>query len=494
MMNRARVGRHGLEMFILTFRKNGFGALCAALLSTFILTASPVAAGPFYESFRSTPFGAAIDAMAENTWSRVNINRFNDVWISPTQEPAGGFGSPGSVIEAWSSMAWDSNRGNLIFWGGGHANYAGNEVYQWQASTLEWQRSSLPSAVVLKDPSQSRYETSDGPLNSPISSHTYDNQAFLATADRFVTLGGAAWNTGGSFAIENPDGSLSRTGPYFWDPSKADANKVGGLDGSGVDPATPGGQMWENRNNLTNIPPVGGGFRNGTTAAAQQNGKDVLFIENGAGLWKMTVNDVNDSAQDTYEQLGRRWNSFVVSSGAGDYDPTRNIYLRTIGNGFMFYDINTAGAGNNNQIVNYIDLTGGLFVPGAGYGLVYDEIRDRFVFWDGDDNLFALTAPDLLSANGWTVSLIDPMSLVNPEADELAVFTGVLGKFEYLAGLDVFAGVVDPVAGDIWLYKPTDWSPAAQVVASIPETSGIAFLMGGLIFYWTRRGRRRAMT
>jgi hypothetical protein len=472
-------------------RKNGFDALRVATLSAIVLHAAPVAAGPFYENFRSTAIGTAIDAMAENTWSKVNINNFQDVWIAPSQEPAGGFGSPKSVIEAWGSMAWDSNRGNLIFWGGGHANYAGNEVYQWGASTLEWERSSLPSQVVLKDPVRARYETVDGPLNAPISSHTYDNQAFLATADRFVTIGGAAWNTGGSFSIENPDGSLSRTGPYFWDPSKADANKVGGLDGSGVDPATPGGQMWENRNNLSNIPLSTSAFRNGTTATAQQNGKDVVFIESGAGLWKMTVNDVNEPTQDTYEHLGRRWNSFVESSGAGDYDATRNIYLRTIGNGFMFYDINNAGATNNNQIVDYIDLTGGLFVPGAGYGLVYDEIRDRFVFWDGDDNLYALTAPDILSASGWTVSLIDPLSLVNPEASELAVFTGVLGKFEYLAGLDVFAGVVDAVAGDIWLYKPTDWSPAASVVASIPETSGLAFLMGGLCFIWHRNRRFR---
>lgn len=455
----------------------------AAMLAAVLCHTVPAASGPFFETFRSTSFGAAIDGMAENTWAKVNINQFNDVWPAPSLEPAGGFGSPKAVLEAWSSMAWDSKRGKLIFWGGGHANYAGNEVYQWDATTLEWERSSLSSQVVLTNSSSNRYETVDGPLNSPISSHTYDNQNYLANVDRFVTIGGASWNRGGTFSIENPDGSLSNTGPYFWDPSKADADKVGGLDGSGVDPATPGGEMWENRNNISSLVGNDRNFHNGTTAATEENGKDVVYIENRSGLWKMTVNDVNDSTQDTFERVGRRKVSVGAGPGGGDYDPNRNIYLRTVGDGFMFYDLNTGGPGNDNQIVNYLDLTGGVFAPKAGYGLVYDDVRDRFVFWDGDDNLFALTAPDILSANGWTVSLIDPLSLVNPEASALPVFRGVLGKFEYLAGIDVFTGVVDPVAGDIWVYKPTDWSPASQVVAAIPEAPAVAFLVGGLLFF-----------
>src|SRR3546814_11632322 len=91
-------------------------------------------------------------------------------------------------------MAWDSARGDLIFWGGGHANYPGNEIYLWHSSTLEWERASLPSEVVKV--ADARFEAIDGYLNAPTSSHTYDNSEYLPIVDRFMVTGGAAYNPG----------------------------------------------------------------------------------------------------------------------------------------------------------------------------------------------------------------------------------------------------------------------------------------------------------
>src|SRR5262249_44521284 len=125
---------------------------------------------------------------SDASWVKLNLNQFVDVWTPAEDRPF--FGSPDRVISAWSSMAWDPNRGDLIFWGGGHANYGGNEVYRWRSSTLSWERASLPSALVQTS-SYPTYETADGVMNAPIASHTYDNQEFLPIVDRFVTLGGA---------------------------------------------------------------------------------------------------------------------------------------------------------------------------------------------------------------------------------------------------------------------------------------------------------------
>src|SRR3546814_11362268 len=91
-------------------------------------------------------------------------------------------------------MAWDSARGDLIFWGGGHANYPGNEIYLWHSSTLEWERASLPSAVVKV--ADARFEAIDGYLNAPTYSHTYANSEYLPIVDRFLVTGGAASTTG----------------------------------------------------------------------------------------------------------------------------------------------------------------------------------------------------------------------------------------------------------------------------------------------------------
>src|SRR3546814_18952386 len=89
-------------------------------------------------------------------------------------------------------MAWDSARGDLIFWGGGHANYPGNEIYLWHSSTLEWERASLPSEVVKV--ADARFEAIDGYLNAPTSSHTYANSEYPPLADRLLVTGGAAYN------------------------------------------------------------------------------------------------------------------------------------------------------------------------------------------------------------------------------------------------------------------------------------------------------------
>ena len=44
-------------------------------------------------------------------------------------------------------FAWDSNRGDIVLYGGGHANYSGNDVYRWRSSTLLWERAAYPSEI-----------------------------------------------------------------------------------------------------------------------------------------------------------------------------------------------------------------------------------------------------------------------------------------------------------------------------------------------------------
>lgn len=459
-------------------------AAAAAVVACVLSTPRDAAADPvFADTFASTPFGAIVDGMAANSWARLNTNNFMDVWVDPADEAAGGFGSPERVILAWSSMAWDSNRGDLIFWGGGHANYGGNEVYRWSANTLEWERGSMPSEVTLVDPVISRYETVDGVYNAPVAAHTYDNNEFLPIVDRFVTLGGAAFNTGGQFIAENPDGSLRGTGPYFWDPSLADPNKVGGLSGSAVNPAIEGGQMWENRDNVGQTM---GPFINGTTAYITENGKDVLYI-GGRDLWKYTVNDIDDPSQDTYEKVGRFWNAFD-GAGAGAFDPVLNAYVRTANGSFLYWDLDTAGPANDNILFTPEDPTGE-FALSALYGMDYDAVRHRFVLWDGNGSLWELLPPEILGPTGWVVSRIDPAGLEQPDVSELPIFTGVLGKWKYLPELDLYAGVTDPLTGDIWIYKPEEWSPGPipQFAVAAPPMGAILLAVPALLLLRRRR-------
>src|SRR3546814_4264672 len=109
-----------------------------------------------------------------------------------------------------------------------------------------------------------------------------------------MVTGGAAYNTGGG--LVRSDG-VTPTGPYFWNPAKADANKVGGTTGSHVNPELfpdiVGGEMWENRDNRPDINLV-----NGTSAYVEEDGKDVIYFGR-TELGKYTVHDIDDPPKDT---------------------------------------------------------------------------------------------------------------------------------------------------------------------------------------------------
>ena len=400
-------------------------------------------------------FRQVLTSTPEHEWVRFNLNQFIDVWTPFAQRADGGNAKPDAVLGAWSSMAWDSARGDLIFWGGGHANYPGNEIYLWHSSTFEWERASLPSEVVTMSSGQK--ETIDGYLNAPISSHTYDNNEYLPIVDRFITWGGAAYGTGGPF-IQSDGQTL--TGPYFWDPSKADGEMVGGTTGSHANPElfpdVIGGEMWENRDNLE-ASGFDGNLVMGTTAYAEEDGKDVIYFGRKT-LWKYTVNDINDPSADTYEQVGRYYDGFS-GDGAGAIDPDLNIYVRTAKLQFTMWDLDTAGPDNKNISFVPVDPTGTFdFNDLRDFGMDYDPIREIFVLWNGDEQVWSLTPVDGVAPSEW---ILAPLAggIFAEVPNTSSQTSGVFGKWKYIAAQDVFIGVNDDENGDIWVYKPDNWQP-----------------------------------
>ena len=76
--------------------------------------------------------------MPRTRWLQVNANLYSDVWTPPRPRAARQWrhrSPPSKIIQPWSGFAWDSNRGDLILYGGGHANYPGNDVYRWHSAT-----------------------------------------------------------------------------------------------------------------------------------------------------------------------------------------------------------------------------------------------------------------------------------------------------------------------------------------------------------------------
>lgn len=433
-----------------------------------------------------------LQATNDGGWAKVSLNAFSSAWpdASDTVLAGSSYANPLGVIRAWSSFAWDSKRGDLILFGGGHANYAGNEVYRWHGTTQQWERASLPSDVVLAQAAQSIYIAKDGGLNAPMSQHTYDNNEYLAVADRFITLGGAAFNSGGGQFVQNQDGSLRSTGPYLWDPSKADGNKVGGTSGSGVDITRQGGSMWQNRDTVGTLTTVTGlnipiGAADGTTAATVENGKDVIYFTSSQGkshLMKYTINDVNDPSKDTVQVVGG-WFGGAEAYGAAGFDPVTGLYvaLSTVNDTFVVWDTHAPNGFLNLSTKVTPTLIGATEFKGDGIsGLDWDPETGSFLIWSGTGDVWELKAPTSgVISDQWTLELVtDGSTFADGQApaggDWLLTGGGVRGKWKYISNLHAFMALDGTADGSVWLYRPDGWTNP------VPEPETYAMLLGGL--------------
>ena len=295
-------------------------------------------------------------AQPEGTWAKVNLNNYSDAWVPADLRPLylSSNPTPAKIISAWSSFAWDTKRGNLLLYGGGHANYRGNEVYQWRASTQRWERASLPSE--MRQDTLGNWNAIDGADAAPASAHTYDNTLYLPYIDRVVVVGGAADSNGGHFLRLNPATGTSRiTGFYMFDPERAHPDRVGGSTGSHVRRVAPwpeieGGNMWANRDTFINAASatvLKNGWVNGCSANVPAEGKDVVYFRNANSVFRLTITDRDDPSTDLWQVVGVKW------SGSGTkatctYDPHQQVLLRTATQTvpFVFWSMATAGPSN----------------------------------------------------------------------------------------------------------------------------------------------------
>ncbi|GMV73348.1 MAG: hypothetical protein AMXMBFR78_02990 [Rubrivivax sp.] len=433
---------------------------------------------------------ALLDATPAGGWVQANTGSFSSAF--PTGSDAvniQSYSDPGLIVGAWSSFAWNTDTASLMLWGGGHANYAGNEMYIWNAASGAWSRGSLPSKL------SSSWFISDN--SAPQSAHTYDNQLYLPVNKMFLTLGGAAFPSGGNFQAE-VGGAVVRTGPWMFDPSRADPSKVGGSSGSGFDPATPGGNMWINRGTS-----YGGtlpqSFVEGSTAYRGEGGRDVVYVEADAWqsgwpfLYRYTVGDVRKGETDTWELVGRNSYTGAAFQGAAAIDSRNNLFVRTAGGSWghdlIVWDLSKASAAApvNNVTISLVDEAGAAFDLTKFYGLDYDSNLERFFVWDanalGDVYSFAAEydASGQLSST-WTASRIASATAAHPDTPHSA---GVLGKWQYVEELDAYLALAAYEGGDagVWLYKPFD------VTTPVPELPVHWMLAIGLALLGARHVR-----
>lgn len=448
-----------------------------------------------------------IAAAAPNSWVKVNLNRYQDVWedpafraqysndLNPTTHAQAGGSSPFTLLGAWCCVALDDERQRLILWGGGHANGSNNEVYSWNGDTQTWNLAYHAHSVRAFERTNPgggiRHRSIAGSKAAPISSHTYSNQVWLPRLQRFFTAGGGAYNTGGPFmVVDESDFEVRQGGPFTLDMTLAgqgytstrtgDNPKRTGTISEGVN--LPGANAWSMRDyrldhpNTTVAAKVTGGR---TLCVTEENGHDVVYMQGGdpgatsKDLIRIEMVD-HDYRNDLLSIVGAAWSNGVSDVQAA-FHPTRKLFFNPsynpADNAFIGgWDVSPGKAGSQNRY--FLCPTTGLsgpakdeFVASAAsnkYGNIYDKRRDRFVVFSRAGALFEMQPPAGTDySTGWAVKKIAGATEFAPmgtyEADSTSPGDSLCGRFKRSERLDVYVLVTHIYDGNIWMYKPHDW-------------------------------------
>jgi hypothetical protein len=357
-----------------------------------------------------------LDDIKPGEWYEAPNSKLSQARPNPLPPGASGISA---VMAAWSGGAYDGKRDRLIVWGGGHTDYAGNEIYVFDIATLKWMRTTNPSVDVAGVESSGIY-----PDNLPRARHTYNYITYVANIDRFCTMGGA-----GLYPSGQTNDEVTRCFDFAkgaWETkSLAPTANIGTL--AAYDAGT--GKVW-----------------------SLAGGQDGSFAS-----W--------DGASDKWKKYGEN-NGFVPYS-----------YTPAIGQGKMVI----VGGGKISYFdlahpeALTIDLkTGGDadIVDQSNPGFAYDAKANLFVAWNGGKNVYGLD----LGKSVWTKVAPASTNKVTPTA---AQPNGTYGRFQYIASRDLFVGV-NSVDEDVFFFRlPADLKGSTMGIRSRPFGKGRSGLLEG---------------
>jgi hypothetical protein len=372
--------------------------------------------------------------MAPGEWRQLDTaNTFTSVAVTVAEANAlqaaeGGYniwgwgGSP-RVLEAWNSSAYDAAENRMFFWGGGHASYGGNEVYEFDFDTLTWTRLTNPAPLTFQpDPSGQPNKwlpedaNGDGIPDTPPATHTYD---------------GFVWN---------PNTET------FWVTMQISTFPTGQKPGHDVlyefDPAT---KTWQDHSAIDHQ------FSTGTFLS---DTNQVLFINH--------FDSRNDHAylydsDGTQHSLGQVLGDELFDNiGQMFQDPTNGNVYEVHGNTIFRLDVTSSDVTATKivDIPTLEDLNYETNFALAGYA--YDNNDGKFYIWNGDTQVVTWNPSDNSFDVLWNESSIgnSPNSIARYGGEK------VLDKWVYVENADVIVGITSPKEGGFYLYKPGGQNPS----------------------------------
>lgn len=314
-------------------------------------------------------------------------------------------------ITAFSGGLYDPEHRWMLIWGGGHNDYAGNEVYAFKLGDFSWER--------LTTPSLGPYDRD--PLNDgqPVSRHTYDGMTWIGDQRVLWPWGGSRANDGnGTNVVWTFDpittiwsdvtpvdvpGSAYETSA-IWDPITDLVYLKAGEHFRTYDPNT--GAFAEPHD--FGSPPLWPRYAGGRQRVALDDQRRLLWFV-GGGLYMIYDIDADAFVTDDW-----------VTTGGGDFSNADDV------------------GGRADQL---IETGGAQIIEATDPGLDYDRRADELVGWNGA-TLWTLD----LNSKAWTQRGITG----SPDGSGTEA---VYGRFRYIDALNVFILIESP--DEVWFYKNT---------------------------------------
>ena len=287
-----------------------------------------------------------------------------------------------NVTKAWSSATYDSKRNNIYFWGGGHHDYYGNEVYSFSVNTLKMRRVTDPAKPAdVKLSPQTELYPHDG--SQPNSRHTYDGLTYLESADKVWAFSGSLASGSGG-----PDSST-----WIFDPE----TNIWHLD-------APTGKL-----------PVGG---IGMLSAYDPISKKI-YLHNRKGLYSYTY-----SASGGHYELLNSEGYMAVGMNA-EIDPVNRKFLIIGNNVVITYDLDESSGYKRTEhdFLGEADFIKKNNAP----GLTFNPTDNKFYAWAGSGIVYRTDVNTLI----WE-------KVVYQQGPKNHFKQGTFGRFIYIAKENAF--------------------------------------------------------
>ena len=331
-------------------------------------------------------------AISPGTWCEILSTRMSEVFPIPDGHPAWGILGPRAVTAAWGGAAFDTKRNKLVVTGGGHGDYGGNEVYEFDLAATKWKRATEPSRMrELKD---GEFAVESG--EAPVSSHTYGGLTFVPNIDRVFKFGGSYYKSGNAY---DKHAYLYNVETRAWSRGAEAPQRV----------LTP----------VADYDP-----KTGMVLVVSATG--LLSYDPRSDSWKAQL------AKDAHD---------VINAGAIDHGTRRFVVVGRRGE-INFYQLDNIGLRQRAPLTGKADW-------GNRVGLAYHSPSGQLVLWEGAREIWTL------NARTWAVCKIANKSGKAPTATTdrgRPKSQGVFGRWRYVPSLDLFIGYNDS-NDNVWLYQ-----------------------------------------